>query len=86
MLPVATPAIFAAVRLGLIYALLGVVGSELIAAQDGLGQLIASYSSLFQMEAVYAILILLAIIAVAMNQVMSVAERWLLRWQAPPEQ
>lgn len=86
MLPVATPAIFAAVRLGLIYALLGVVGSELIAAQDGLGQLIASYSSLFQMEAVYAILILLAIIAVAMNQVMSIAERWLLRWQAPPEQ
>lgn len=85
MLPVATPAIFAAVRLGLIYALLGVVGSELISAQNGLGQLIASYSSLFQMEAVYAILILLAIIAVAMNQVMSLAESWLLRWQAPPD-
>jgi NitT/TauT family transport system permease protein len=32
LLPVATPAIFAALRLGLIYSLLGVVGSELITA------------------------------------------------------
>lgn len=85
MLPVATPAIFAGLRLGLIYALLGVVGSELISAKDGLGQLIASYSSLFQMEAVYAILILLAIVAVLLNQLMLAAERWLLRWQAPAD-
>lgn len=83
MLPVATPSIFAAVRLGLVYSLLGVVGSELIAAQDGLGQLIAKYSSLFEMQAVYAILILLAVIAVMLNQLMTVLERRLLRWQAP---
>ena len=85
MLPVATPAIFAGLRLGLIYSLLGVVGSELIAAKDGLGQLIATYSSLFQMEAVYAILILLAIVAVLLNQAMSWVERRLLRWQPPAD-
>ncbi|WEX01073.1 MULTISPECIES: ABC transporter permease [unclassified Rhodococcus (in: high G+C Gram-positive bacteria)] len=85
MLPVATPAIIASLRLGLIYALLGVVGSELIAAENGLGQLIAKYSSLFQLEAVYAILILLAVIAVTLNQLMGSIERRLLRWQPPAD-
>jgi NitT/TauT family transport system permease protein len=83
LLPVATPAIFAALRLGLIYSLLGVVGSELISARDGLGQLIAYDSSVFQMDGVYGILVLLAVIAVALNQLMGLAERWLLRWQPP---
>jgi NitT/TauT family transport system permease protein len=85
LLPVATPAIFAALRLGLIYALLGVVGSELIAARDGLGQLIAYDSSVFQMDGVYGILVLLAVIAVALNQLMACLERRLLRWQPPAD-
>ncbi|WP_040768182.1 ABC transporter permease [Tsukamurella sp. 1534] len=85
LFPVATPAIFAALRLGLIFSLLAVIGSELISAKDGLGQLISKYSSLFQMEAVYAMLILLAVVAVLLNQIMLAAERWLLRWQAPSD-
>ena len=84
-MPVATPAIFAALRLGLVYALLGVIGSELISARDGLGQLIAQYSATFRMDAVYAILVLLAVIAVVLNQVMRAIERRLLRWQPPAE-
>jgi NitT/TauT family transport system permease protein len=83
LLPVATPAIFAALRLGLIYSLLGVVGSELISARDGLGQLIAYDSSVFQMDGVYGILVLLAVIAVVLNQLMGFLESRLLRWQPP---
>jgi NitT/TauT family transport system permease protein len=86
LLPVATPGIFAALRLGLIYSLLGVVSSELISAQNGLGQLIAYDSSVFQMDGVYGILVLLAVIAVALNQVMTFLERRLLRWQPPADQ
>ena len=85
LLPVATPAIFAALRLGLIYSLLGVVGSELISARDGLGQLIAYDSSVFQMDGVYGILVLLAVIAVVLNQLMGFLERRLLRWQPPAD-
>jgi NitT/TauT family transport system permease protein len=85
LLPVATPAIFAALRLGLIYSLLGVVGSELYSARDGLGQLIAYDSSVFQMDGVYGILVLLAVIAVVLNQVMGFLERRLLRWQPPAD-
>ena len=85
LLPVATPAIFAALRLGLIYSLLGVVGSELISARDGLGQLIAYDSSVFQMDGVFGILVLLAVIAVILNQLLSFLERRLLRWQPPAD-
>lgn len=85
LLPVATPAICAALRLGLIYSLLGVVGSELISARDGLGQLIAYDSSTFAMQGVYAILLVLAVIAVVLNQLMGVVERRLLRWQPPAD-
>ena len=83
LLPVATPGIFAGLRLGLIYSLLGVVGSELISSRDGLGQLVSIYSAQFRLEAVYTILILLAGIAVVLNQAMNFAERYLLRWQPP---
>ncbi|WP_084145578.1 ABC transporter permease [Amycolatopsis jejuensis] len=81
LLPVSVPAIFTGLRLGLVYALLGVVGSELISAQDGLGQVIAVQSATFQMQAVYGILLVLAVIAAILNLIMAALERRLLRWQ-----
>ena len=81
LLPVAVPSIFSGLRLGLVYALLGVVGSEIIASQIGLGQLISVYSGEFRLDAVYGILIVLAIIASILNMVAAAAERWLLRWR-----
>ncbi|TAM87207.1 MAG: ABC transporter permease, partial [Candidimonas sp.] len=39
-LPSAVPSIFSGLRLGLVYALLGVVAGEIIAAEKGLGQLL----------------------------------------------
>ena len=80
LLPVSVPAVFAGLRLGLVYSLLAVVGSEIISAQNGLGQQIALYSGQFEMQAVYGILIVLAVIAALLNSFMGMAERWLLRW------
>ncbi len=81
LLPVALPSIFGGIRLAVIYSLLGVVTSELISAQDGVGQLIAMYSSQFNLAPVYALLIILAIIAGFMNAMTGALERWALRWQ-----
>jgi NitT/TauT family transport system permease protein len=83
LLPVSVPAIFSGLRLGLVYALLGVIGSEIIASQEGLGQLISLYSGEFRMDAVYGILIVLAVLASILNMATAAAERWLLRWRAP---
>ena len=83
LLPVATPAIFGALRLGVIYSLLGAVTSELIAAREGIGQVLQQSASLFKIDAVYGILILLAVIATVLNLGMVKLEQWILRWQPP---
>ena len=83
LLPVAMPSIFAAFRLGVIYSLLGVVGSELISSRDGLGQLVALYSNQFKLASVYAILIVLAVVAGILNTFTGLAESRVLRWQPP---
>jgi NitT/TauT family transport system permease protein len=81
LLPTAIPSIFAGLRLGLIYALLGVVSSEMIVAREGLGQLILLYSGTFQMAGVYGILIVLAVLATVFNVMLGWIEKRLLRWQ-----
>lgn len=83
LLPVAMPSIFAAIRLGVIYSLLSVVASELIASRNGLGQLVALYSNQFKLASVYAILLVLAVVASVLNTVTGFAESRVLRWQPP---
>lgn len=85
LIPSAIPSIFAGLRLGLIYALLGVVTSEIMGARVGLGQLIMTYSGVFQMEAIYGILIVLAVLASLINIGMSLIEARVLRWRPPAD-
>ncbi|MEU6075751.1 ABC transporter permease [Micromonospora sp. NPDC047074] len=83
LFPVAIPSIFAGLRLGLIYSLLGVVTSEMIAAREGLGQLVAQYSGNFQLDYVYAVIAVLIVIGTLLNAIAGVVERRLLWWKAP---
>lgn len=85
LLPVAIPSIFAGLRLGLIYSLLGVVGAELIASTSGLGTQIAASSAAFDLGTVYAALIVLAILAAAFNAAAGRIEKTILRWQPPQD-
>jgi NitT/TauT family transport system permease protein len=80
-LPGAVPTIFAGLRLGLIYALLGVIAGEIIAAQHGLGQLLTFLAGTFQTNGVFAVLLLLALLGVSVTRVMSAIETRLLKWQ-----
>jgi len=81
VLPSAVPTLFAGLRLTFTYSLLGVVASEMIAATSGLGQDIVLFSSSYQVDTVFAILIELVVFAVVINTIFSAVERWLLRWQ-----
>lgn len=80
-LPVAIPAVFTAIRLGMVYALLGVVSAEIISSRAGMGQLIANYSATLSMSYVYSALIILAIFASILTVLAGTAENLLLRWQ-----
>ncbi|MET7992217.1 ABC transporter permease [Amycolatopsis sp. NPDC005232] len=81
LLPVAVPAIFGGIRLGLVYALLGTVTAELIGSTDGIGQELQTAAGQFQIEAMYGLLIVLAVIASLINAAMGALERRILQWQ-----
>jgi len=53
----------------------------MIAATHGIGQDIVLYSSSFQINTVFAILLELVVISVFVNWLFTVAERRLLVWQ-----
>ena len=81
ILPAAVPSIFAGLRLGAIYSLMGVVVGEMIGAKQGWGVDITLYSGLFQTDGVFGVLFLVALVSVGISYLMSLAERYLLRWQ-----
>lgn len=81
ILPGSIPTIFAGLRLGLVYALLGVVFGEMLASAAGLGQQITAFAGRYDMSGVMATLIILAAISLTLNYVLALVEKRLLRWQ-----
>ena len=81
VIPTAVPSIFAGLRLGLVYTLLGVVTAELIAGGRGLGSLISYYSNTFDANGVFAVLLVLVFLSYALSGLMTRIERRLTRWQ-----
>ena len=81
VLPGALPAIFAGLRLGVVYSLLGVVVGEMIAAKWGLGQQAIEYSNNYEPAGVFGVLAVLASIAICLNEIMVRTERHLGRWK-----
>ncbi|MGW6455723.1 ABC transporter permease [Streptomyces sp. NPDC055078] len=79
--PAAVPAIFAGLKLAAVYSLLGVVVGEMVASEDGLGQLIVFHSNLFNLPGVFGALTILATLASILTMAMNYAERRLLAWQ-----
>lgn len=80
-LPSAVPVIFSGLRLGLIYALLGVIGCEIIASEHGLGQQVAYLGSTFNMDGVMGLLFVLALLGLGVIAFMDALEKRLLSWQ-----
>ena len=80
-LPSAVPTVFSGLRLGLIYALLGVIAGEIIAAQHGLGQSLTFLAGTFQINGVFAVLLLLALLGMSLTWIMTAVESGLLRWR-----
>ncbi len=79
--PAAVPTIFAGLRLGFVYALLGVVFGEMLASREGLGQQITFYAGTYRMHGVLATLVILSAISIFLNGIIVRIQTWLLRWQ-----
>ncbi len=86
VIPGALPAIFSGLRLGVAYAILGVIASEMVASREGLGQQITAYGQSLQSAGVFATLAVLAVISAVLATAVKVAESRLLAWNNSKEE
>jgi NitT/TauT family transport system permease protein len=75
-LPSALPSVLAGLRLGAVYAVLGVVVSEVVASYYGLGQLLVKATNGFQISTSFAVIALMAAMAIVLDM-----GTWLLQRQ-----
>lgn len=76
------PSLFTGMRLGMSAVLLGVLLAELYVSQAGVGYLTSTYTNSFQPHNLFALVVILAAIAVALNELCRLSETRLSRWQA----
>jgi NitT/TauT family transport system permease protein len=76
-LPAAAPHLFTGVKLAVSYALIGVIASEFILAPAGLGREISDAYADFNNRRMYALMLLLIIVATAVNMLLQMLDqRW----------
>jgi ABC-type nitrate/sulfonate/bicarbonate transport system permease component len=76
------PSLFTGMRLGMSAVLLGVLLAELYVSQSGVGYLTSMFTQTFQPQKLFALVAVLAAIAVALNELCRSSERRLSRWHA----
>ena len=81
VLPAATPSIFTGIRLAGTYCVTALVAAEMIGAHSGLGFLTLNSQEVFQIPAMYAGILLLALLGLALNTILAGVERRLTRWR-----
>src|SRR5215831_17191516 len=76
-LPAAAPHLFTGVKLAVSYAFIGVIASEFILAPAGLGRVISDAYTDFNNRQMYALMLLLIIVATVVNMLLHVVDqRW----------
>ncbi|ODU07721.1 MAG: hypothetical protein ABS81_00630 [Pseudonocardia sp. SCN 72-86] len=79
-LPASLPVLFAGLRLGIVFSILGVIAMEMTAASNGLGLDIIRFGQTLQPNGIFAALVILAIAMALLNWVLRTIEGRLLAW------
>lgn len=77
--PCAAPYLFTGLKLAVVYAFIGVVGSEFILSSGGLGYRISFAYNNFQSDVMYALILFVLMIVVTLNMVLYAWERALMQ-------
>jgi NitT/TauT family transport system permease protein len=77
LFPAALPTIFVGIRLGLIFALINVVGTEFLINFGGLGQLIEDLAERYDLGGTYAAIFFVILVSVLFFMALEWIERWL---------
>lgn len=81
IIPSAMSWVFAGLKIAMPYALIGAVLGEMIAANRGLGYLVQFSGSQFDTAGVFAVLFVIALLAVALNHLVEMAQSRMERWR-----
>ena len=81
IIPSAMSWVFAGLKIAMPYALIGAVLGEMIAANRGLGYLVQFSGAQFDTAGVFAVLIVIALLAVTLNYLVELAQGRIERWR-----
>ena len=81
IIPSAMSWVFAGLKISVPYALIGAVLGEMIAANRGLGYLVQFSGSQFDTAGVFAVLIVIALLAVALNLLVDFVQFRMQKWR-----
>ena len=79
-LPAAAPYIFAGLDMAIVYALLGTIVAEFLGAQSGIGVLITQAQAVSDVAGVFAELIILGVVGIALHALVHRTERHVIHW------
>lgn len=79
--PSMAPILLESARLGMIFNFTAVLLCEIYGARDGIGYRIAAWGESYQMPQLYAALVIVTVVAVAVNELLRLAEVRLGRWR-----
>jgi NitT/TauT family transport system permease protein len=80
--PFIIPSLFTGMRLGMSAVLIGVILAELYASQRGVGYYIRHYSETFESHNLFALVILVSVTGIVMNELLRRAEQHFSRWRS----
>jgi len=83
--PNALPFVFAGLDIAIVFSVLGAIVGEFVGAQRGLGNLILQFNFSLDIAGVFAVLILLSVMGVALHLIMQAIQKRVIFW-AEPEQ
>jgi len=86
VLPASLPEIFVGVRTGLVLALITMVTSEMIARQAGIGNILFNSLDMALYDAVYATIIVIAVLGIVLDVGIERLRGWLIGWAEPVHQ
>jgi NitT/TauT family transport system permease protein len=84
-MPNALPYIFGGMKISITLAIIGVIVSEFVASQEGIGYLIKLAGGLLDTPLMLAAIVALSISGLALYGIIVAVEGWAVYWQPPPE-
>ncbi|KRE39573.1 hypothetical protein ASG73_01480 [Janibacter sp. Soil728] len=81
LLPSALPSMFAGLEVAVVNSFIGAITGEFVGADAGLGVLLQQFKNAYDTPAVFAILVILALVGVLLNQSVRLCRRRFVFWQ-----